>query len=318
MPTAKVHNLKNKEVGKVDLSDAVFDVELNEPLIHAAVRNFLANARQGTSATKTRGNVRGGGKKPWRQKGTGRARVASIRSPLWRGGGKTHGPQPKDWSYKMPKKMRRGALRSALSERLREGNIIIIDDFKIDKPKTKEFISVMADLGFENGKKQTKVLIVDSLENENLIRSSKNVQKTKVTNGYGVNIYDLIYHEKLLISKSALEELTNLLDPGKETADDDAEVKETKSKAKPKKKATKKETEAKSEEKPKAKKTAKPKKEKAENKEAKSDSEDKAEKKEAKPKAKKKKAEAKKDKAEEVKAEDAPADKKEEEAAKDE
>lgn len=217
MPTVKVHNLKNKEVGEVSLSDAVFGVELNESLIHSAVRNYLANKRQGTSATKTRGNVSGSGRKLWKQKGTGRARIASLRSPLWKGGGNVHGPQPRDWSYQMPKKMRRGALRSALSERLREGNLMIIDEFGIENPKTKEFIGVLNTLGLEENKKRTKTLIVDSLDNENLIRSSKNVQKTKVTNSYGLNIYDLLYHEKLLISKSAIEELTHLLDPKRET-----------------------------------------------------------------------------------------------------
>ena len=127
MPTVKVVNLKNEETGSVELSDAVFGVELNEALIHAAVRNYLANGRQGTVGTKTRGNTSGSGRKLWKQKGTGRARIASIRSPLWRGGGKVHGPQMRDWSYNMPKKMRRGALRSALSERLREGNIVVLD-----------------------------------------------------------------------------------------------------------------------------------------------------------------------------------------------
>jgi large subunit ribosomal protein L4 len=259
MPTAKVRNLSNKEVGEVELSDAVFGVELNEPLIHSAVRNYLANARQGTSATKTRGDVSGGGKKPWKQKGTGRARVASNRSPLWRGGGRVHGPQPRDWSYKMPKKMRRGALRSALSERLREGNIVIIEDFSIDNPRTKDFVSVLTTLGFAGEKKPTKVLIVDSLDNQNLILSSRNVQKTKVTNGYGLNIYDLIYHEKLIISKAALEELNHLLDPKREKSNEDSEV-EVKAEAKPK---------AKNEAKPKAEKAesekeAKPKKEKTE------------------------------------------------------
>src|SRR5215208_6335024 len=127
MPTVKVRNLKNKEVGDVELSDAVFGVELNESLIHAAVRNYQANARQGTSATKTRGNVSGSGRKLWKQKGTGRARVASLRSPLWKGGGNVHGPQPRDWSYNMPKKMRHGALRSALSERIREGKVTLVD-----------------------------------------------------------------------------------------------------------------------------------------------------------------------------------------------
>lgn len=216
MPTAKVRNLENKEVGEVELSDAVFGVELNESLIHAAVRNYLANRRQGTSATKTRGNVSGSGKKLWKQKGTGRARIASIRSPLWKGGGNVHGPQPRDWSYKMPKKMRRGALRSALSERLREGNLMVIEDFSIANPRTKDFIGVMSRLELDNKKKRTKTLIVDSLDNSNLILASRNVQKTKVTNGYGLNIYDLIYHEKVLISKSALEEINHLLDPQRE------------------------------------------------------------------------------------------------------
>ena len=147
MPTAKVRNLKNAEVGEVEISDTVFGVELNEALIHAAVRNYMANRRQGTSATKTRGNVSGSGKKLWKQKGTGRARVASIRTPLWKGGGNAHGPQPRDWSYKLPKKMRRGALRSALSERLREENVLIIEDFTIANPKTKEFVGTIASLG---------------------------------------------------------------------------------------------------------------------------------------------------------------------------
>jgi large subunit ribosomal protein L4 len=218
MPTVKVRNLENKEIGEIELNDKIFDVELNESLIHSAVRNYLANARQGTVKTKTRGNVRGGGKKPWRQKGTGRARVASIRSPLWRGGGRTHGPQPKDWSYKMPQKMRRGALRSALSERLREGNIIVIDEISLDNPKTKEFVAMMTALGLADNKSRTKTLFVDSLDNANLILASRNVQKTKVTNSFGVNIYDLLYHEKIVLSKNAVEELNGLLTPrGKKT-----------------------------------------------------------------------------------------------------
>jgi large subunit ribosomal protein L4 len=217
MPTAKVRNLSNNEVGDIELSDAVFGAELNESLIHAAVRNYLANRRQGTSATKTRGNVSGSGRKLWKQKGTGRARIASLRSPLWKGGGNVHGPQPRDWSYQLPKKMRRGALRSALSERLREGNLIVIDDFSSVGAKTKEFVGVMRTLGLADKKKATKTLIVDSLDNANLIRSSKNVQKTKVTNSYGLNIYDLLYHERLLISRAAVEELNQLLDPNRET-----------------------------------------------------------------------------------------------------
>ena len=248
MPTVKVRNLKNKEVGDVTLSDAVFGVELNEALIHAAVKNYLANKRQGTSATKTRGNVSGSGRKLWKQKGTGRARIASLRSPLWKGGGNVHGPQPRDWSYNLPKKMRRGALRSALSERLREGNIIIIDDLSFDNPKTKDFLAALETLGLVENKKRAKTLIVDSLDNANLVLSSRNVQKTKITNSYGLNIYDLIYHEKLVLSKSAVEELNQLLDPkrGDEAAE---EVVETKTEAKPK---------AKKEAKPKAEKVEAP------------------------------------------------------------
>lgn len=243
MPTVKVRNLKNKEVGDVELLDAVFGVELNEALIHSAVMNYQANGRQGTSATKTRGNVSGSGRKLWKQKGTGRARIASLRSPLWKGGGNVHGPQPRDWSYQMPKKMRRGALRSALSERLREGNLIIIDEFSFSNPKTKDFVNTIALLKLSDEKKVVKTLIVDSLDNANLVLSSRNVEKTKVTNSFGLNIYDIIYHEKLLISKAALEELTNLLDPKREGA--------------------KAEEVAVVEEKPKAKKEAKPKAEKA-------------------------------------------------------
>lgn len=218
MPTVKVRNTKNKEVGEVKLSDAVFGAELNESLIHSAVRNYLANARQGTAKAKTRGNVRGGGRKPWKQKGTGRARVASIRSPLWRGGGRVHGPLPKDWSYNLPKKMRRGAIRSALSERLREDNIMVVDEISLDDRKTKGFVALMDSLGLAEKGKQTKTLIVDSLSNENLILSSRNVQKTKVVNSFGVNVYDLIYHEKIVFSKAAIEELNELLAPrGKKT-----------------------------------------------------------------------------------------------------
>jgi len=208
MPTVKVRNLKNEEVGDLELSDAVFGAELNEALIHAAVRNFMANARAGTVGTKTRGDVSGSGKKLWKQKGTGRARIASIRSPLWKGGGNVHGPQARDWSYNMPKKMRRGALRSAISERVREGNVLVIDGFALDQPKTKDFVQSLATLGLEG-----KTLIVDSLENVNLYLAARNVKRAKVVNSYSLNIYDLLYHEKLVLSRTAVDELAGLLDP---------------------------------------------------------------------------------------------------------
>lgn len=242
MPTVKVRNLKNKEVGDIELNDAVFGAELNEALIHAAVKNYLANGRQGTSATKTRGNTSGSGRKLWKQKGTGRARIASLRSPLWKGGGNVHGPQPRDWSYQMPKKMRRGALRSAISERLREGNLIILDEITFKDAKTKDFLSVLETLGLIENKTQKKALIVDSLDNVNLVLSSRNVKKTKVTNSYGVNIYDLLYHEKLVLTQSAAKELGELLDPVREGAKEKVEAsapKEGAKKAAPKKAAKK-------------------------------------------------------------------------------
>lgn len=209
MPTVKVRNLKNEEVGDLELSEAVFGAPLNESLIHAAVRNVMANSRQGTSATKTRGDVSGAGRKLWKQKGTGRARIASLRSPLWKGGGNVHGPQPRDWSYNLPKKMRRGALRSALSERVREGNVLVVDSWNLDQAKTKAFLGSLGTLGLS----EAKTLIVDSLENENLIRSSRNVQRAKVVNSFGLNIYDLLYHDKLVISRAAASELEKLLGP---------------------------------------------------------------------------------------------------------
>ncbi|HYT50305.1 MAG TPA: 50S ribosomal protein L4 [Pyrinomonadaceae bacterium] len=215
MPTTKVLDLTSKEVGEIELPETVFDVPLNEPLIHEAVRSFLANRRAGNSATKTRGDVSGAGRKLWKQKGTGRARIASLRSPLWKGGGNVHGPQPRDWSYNLPKKMRKRAMCAAISERLREGNLIIVNDWKLEHPKTREFINMLGTL-----KLGGKTLIVDSLKNTNLMLASRNVQTTKVVNSYGVNIYDLVNHQKLVLTPKTVEELTDILKP---RAKDDAE-----------------------------------------------------------------------------------------------
>lgn len=208
MPTVKVLDLTNKEVGEIELNDMVFGVPLNESLIHEAVRSYQANRRQGTSATKTRGDVSGAGRKLWRQKGTGRARIASLRSPLWKGGGNVHGPQPRDWSYNLPKKMRKRAMCSAISERLREGNLVIVSELKFDAPKTRELINTLGTL-----KLSGKTLIVDSLKNTNLMLASRNVQTTKVVNSYGVNIYDLVNHQKLVLTPKTVEELTGILQP---------------------------------------------------------------------------------------------------------
>ena len=208
MPTVKVRNLKNEEVGDLELPDAVFGAELNEGLVHAAVKSYLAGARQGTVGTKTRGDVSGSGRKLWKQKGTGRARIASIRSPLWKGGGNVHGPQARDWSQPLPKKMRRGALRAALSARLSEGNLIVVEEFLLDQPKTKEFVGALLSLGAEG-----KTLVVDSVDNDRLTLAARNVRRAKVVPAGGVNIYDVLYHEKLVMSRSAVEELGRALDP---------------------------------------------------------------------------------------------------------
>ena len=208
MPTVKILDLTSKEVGEIELNDMVFGVPLNEPLIHEAVRSYQANRRAGTSATKTRGDVSGAGRKLWRQKGTGRARIASLRSPLWKGGGNVHGPQPHDWSYNLPKKMRKRAMCSAISERLREGNLVIVNELKFDSPKTRDFIATLGSL-----KLSGKTLIVDSLKNTNLMLASRNVQTAKVVNSYGVNIYDLVNHQKLMLTPKTVEELTGILQP---------------------------------------------------------------------------------------------------------
>ncbi len=215
MPTAKVLDLASKEVGEIELPDVVFDVPLNEPLIHEAVRSFLANRRAGTSATKTRGDVSGAGRKLWKQKGTGRARIASLRSPLWKGGGNVHGPQPRDWSYNLPKKMRKRAMCAAISERLREGNLLIVNEWALEHPKTREFLGTLGSLKL-NG----KTLIVDSLKNTKLMLASRNVQTAKVVNSYGVNIYDLVNHQKLVLTPKTVEELIDILKP---RAKDDGE-----------------------------------------------------------------------------------------------
>jgi large subunit ribosomal protein L4 len=210
MPTVKVRNLKNEEVGDLELSDAVFGAEYNEALVHAAVKNYQANARAGTVGTKTRGDVSGSGRKLWKQKGTGRARIASIRSPLWKGGGNVHGPQARDWSYSLPKKMKRGALRSALSERLREGNLVVVEELAFGAPRTKDFVGALKSLGLDG-----KTLIVDSLENENLLLSSRNVKGAKIVAGGGLNVYDVLYHQRIVLSRAAVDQVTRLLDPKK-------------------------------------------------------------------------------------------------------
>jgi len=205
MPVVKVKNLKNEEVGELELSDEVFGAPLNKPLIYDAVKNYLANQRAGTSATKTRGDVRGSGKKLWKQKGTGRARIASIRSPLWKGGGNVHGPQPRDWSYRVPKKVRRGAIRSVLSERLREGGVVIVENFELQSHKTRDFAATLTSLGLDK-----RTLIIDSV-NANLALSSRNLREVTCVSPSSVNVYDLLTHEHLALSREAASQLDKQL-----------------------------------------------------------------------------------------------------------
>ncbi|MFN0086129.1 MAG: 50S ribosomal protein L4 [Blastocatellia bacterium] len=206
MPTIEVKNLKNETVGEIALNDDVFGAALNEALIYDVVKNYLVNQRQGTVKTKTRGEASGSGKKLWRQKGTGRARVASLRSPLWKGGGNVHGPRPRDWSTKMPTKMKRGALKSALSERLREGNLFVVEEFDLENHKTKAFAAVAAAFGWKG-----KTLIVEATPPQNLVLSSRNVPGVTVASGVNVNIYDVLYHEKIVFTRAAIAALQEKL-----------------------------------------------------------------------------------------------------------
>ena len=209
MPVVTVKNLKSEEVGELELSDAVFGAPLNKALIYSALKCYMANQRSGTSATKTRGDVRGSGKKLWKQKGTGRARIASLRSPLWKGGGNVHGPQPRDWSYNIPKKMRRGAIRSVLSERLREGGLVIIDSFELPSHKTKDFSATLEALGLTR-----RTLVVNSVSNANLVLSSRNLREVTLVSASGINVYDLLTHEQIALTRDAAVQLEKQLSNG--------------------------------------------------------------------------------------------------------
>jgi large subunit ribosomal protein L4 len=206
MAEVEVKNLKNKVVGKVDLADEVFAYQAKKVLVWEAVRAFQAGRRKGTHSTKNRSAVRGGGQKPWRQKGTGRARVGTIRSPIWAGGGTVHGPSPRDHSQSLSRKKRRGAVKLVLSDKLKNDQIRVVDDLSVDSHKTKDVLSLLKQLDLEG-----KVLVVDSKENRNLFLGSRNLQSVKMVSAGGVNIYDLLNHETLLISKPALLELQEVL-----------------------------------------------------------------------------------------------------------
>ncbi|MBI5136687.1 MAG: 50S ribosomal protein L4 [Nitrospirae bacterium] len=202
MAKVKVISAAGKSAGSVEVSDNVFGREANGVLLHEVVVRELAGMRQGTHATKTRGLVSGGGKKPWRQKGTGRARAGSNRSPLWKGGGTMFGPSPRDYSYRMPRKKVRAALYVALSDALREGRLTCIDVLDVDAPKTKSFVSLMAGLGGARG----ALVVVDQMS-ENLALASRNVPGVAVLEASDVTPYDLVVAERVVISKAAVEQL---------------------------------------------------------------------------------------------------------------
>ena len=206
MPSVDVIDLNNMVVGKVDLADEVFAAPVNEDLLYEAVRHHLAGTRRGTASTKTRHEVAGSGKKLWKQKGTGRARMGSIRSPLWRHGGTTHGPQPKDYSYKLPRKMLLGALKSALSAKLRDGELRVVSEFKIGEPKSKVMRQALDGL-----KAERTVLLVDNGENRNLALSSRNLEGVKLVASHEVNVYDLLGHTQVLFSQAAAQKLSEAL-----------------------------------------------------------------------------------------------------------
>ena len=208
MPVVDVFDLNNQKVGELELADEVFAAEVNEHLLYEAVRHYLACRRRGTHKTKTRAEVSGGGRKPWRQKGTGRARHGSIRSPLWRHGGTVHGPAPRDYSYRLPRKMLLGALRSALSAKLRDGELKVIRSFDLPDHKTRTVKAVL-----ERLQAARTVLLVDNDGRRNLILGSRNLPGVTLLSSRELTTYDVLGHEQVLLSEAAAKKLSEGLKP---------------------------------------------------------------------------------------------------------
>ena len=201
MASVSVYNKEGKEVEKIDLNDSVFAAPVNEHLVHMAVVLQLANKRQGTQKAKTRSEVRGGGRKPYRQKGTGRARQGSIRSPQWVGGGVVFAPKPRDYSFKLNKKVKRLALQSALSTKVAEGKIIVLDELTLSEVKTKEMVKVLGNIKCDNA------LIVMDGSNENVMLSARNIPTVKTASVNTINVYDLLKYNNLVVTKEAVEKI---------------------------------------------------------------------------------------------------------------
>ncbi|MBI4906271.1 MAG: 50S ribosomal protein L4 [Acidobacteria bacterium] len=203
MPTVDVVNLSNQKVGEISLAESVFGAQVNEALVWEAVRHYMACRRSGTHKTKRRWEVSGSGKKLWRQKGTGRARMGSIRSPIWRHGGTVHGPIPRDYSYRLPKKMLLGALRSALTAKLRDGELKVVDALSIPEAKTKAVASALKSLDVNR-----TVLLVEAGENENLLLGARNIPGVTVSDSHDVTTYDLLRHQVVVLTQAAAQKLS--------------------------------------------------------------------------------------------------------------
>jgi len=201
MANVKIYNIEGKEVGSLELNDAVFGVEINDHLVHMAVVQQLANKRQGTQSAKTRAEVRGGGRKPWRQKGTGHARQGSIRSPQWKGGGVVFAPKPRDYSFKMNKKEKALAIKSALTSRVNEAKFFVLDDLNFDAIKTKKMKAVLDNFKIE------KALVVLGDKNENVLLSARNLPKVRTVLSNSINVYDILKYDTLVLTKDAVAKI---------------------------------------------------------------------------------------------------------------
>lgn len=202
MPKATLYNINAEKVGEIELSDEFFGAKVNTAAIHTMVVNYLANQRQGTQSTKTRTEVSGGGRKPWRQKGTGRARQGSIRSPQWVGGGVALGPKPRSYKYTLPKKVRRLALKSALTSKVIENNIIVLDNLKLEAIKTKEMVNILNNL-----KVDSSALIVLPEVDKNVVLSARNIERVKTTTTNSINTYDILKFNKFIVTKDAVSRI---------------------------------------------------------------------------------------------------------------
>ncbi len=201
MPKIQMLNMEGTPVGDVELKDEIFDIEINEHTVYLVVKNILANKRQGTKSALTRAEVRGGGRKPWRQKGTGRARQGSIRSPQWRGGGVVFAPKPRDYSYTTPKKVRRLAMKSVLTSKVKENELILVDEIKLDEVKTKNVVKFL-----NNIKADKKTLIVHNGDSD-LVRAARNIKGVATATVGTINVYDILKYNSLVISKEALDKV---------------------------------------------------------------------------------------------------------------